>query len=454
MTSLTRTAAVVRPVASIAFIGLCLYPPPSRAQHQNAGFEQWAAANAIPLASIEPAKTTSDLRRLGSMIGSARIVTIGEPTHGAHEPLAFRNRLFRYLVEELGFTAIAIESGLPESRHVHAFVETGVGDAKKIAHEHISYEWGDWQENVELIQWMRDYNANPARRQKIRFYGFDLSLGGATGATPRPAPFEAALSLLSRADSASATRLRQALQPILRLPPGPAPSLTTAEREAGVLAVDELLSRLERNRPSLQATTSAEDYEWGSRSALVAQQVARMLRVMPSDLPSDRIPPSAWELVETRDAGMADNIRWILSREGPNGRILVFAHNGHVETVPFHGGVWNAFAKPPNSLGVHLRSFFKDSLVTIVTSSATNGAGVPSAALDSTSLDASLARVGHPRFFLDLRAARNNPMARTWLAQERPFRANFTMYLSVIPSSAFDVVVFVDTLTAAIKTSP
>jgi hypothetical protein len=45
-------------------------------------------------------------------------------------------------------------------------------------------------------------------------------------------------------------------------------------------------------------------------------------------------------------------------------------------------------------------------------------------------------------------------MARAWLAQEHPFRANFTMYLSVIPSSAFDAVVFVDTLTAAIKASP
>jgi erythromycin esterase len=357
-------------------------------------------------------------------------------------------------VEELGFTAIAIESGLPESRHVQAFVESGVGDARQIAHEHISYEFGHWKENVELIQWMRDYNANPAHRQKIRFYGFDLSLGGDAGGTPRAAPFEAALALLTRADSASAARLRQALQPILRLPPNSSPSLTAAERDAAIVAVDELLNRLERNRPSLLATTSAADHEWGYRSALVAQQVARMLRMMPLELPPDVIPPSAWELVETRDASMADNVRWILEQEGPRGRVLVFAHNGHVMNSPFRGGVWNAFAKPPNSLGVHLRSSLKNSLVTIVTSSATNGPGLPSVPLDSTSLDAALARVGPPRFVIDLRAGRNNPMARAWLAQERPLRANFTMHMSVIPSSAFDVVVFVNTLTAAIKSSP
>ena len=456
MTSRTPIASGLATIVSTASVvmGICLCPLPSHAQQEKAAFERWAAANAIPLVTLEPSRTTTDLRRVGAIIGSARIVALGEPTHGAHEPLVFRNRLFRYLVEELGFTAIAIESGLPESRHVHAFVETGVGDAKKIAHEHISYEWGDWQENVELIQWMRDYNANPVHRQKIRFYGFDLSLGGDVGATPRPAAFEAALSLLSRADSGSANRLRQALQPILRLPPKPPPSLTVGERDAAIVAVDELLSRLERNRPSLQAVTSAADYEWGHRSALVAQQVARMLRLLPPDLPPDRIPPSAWEMVDTRDASMADNVRWILSREGPRGRILVFAHNGHVKTAPFRGGVWNAFAKPPNSLGVHLRSFLKDSLVTIVTSSARNGVGVPNVPLDSTSLDASLARVGLPRFILDLRSAANDQAARAWLAQERPFRANFSMYFSVIPSSEFDAVVFVDTLTAAIKASP
>ena len=463
MTSRTPIASGLATIVSTASVvmGICLCPLPSHAQQEKAAFERWAAANAIPLASLEPSTTTTDLRRVGAIIGSARIVTYGEPAHGAHEPLAFRNRLFRYLVEQLGFTAIAVESGLPESRHVHAFVETGVGDAKKIAHEHMSYQWGDWQENVELIQWMRDYNANPAHHQKIRFYGFDLSLVGDVGSTPRPATFEDALSLLSRADSGSANRLRQALQPILRLPPNPSPSLTAAERDAAIVAVDELLSRLERNRPSLQAVTSAADYEWGFRSAVVALQVARMLRLLPSDMPPWTIPPSSWEPVETRDAGMADNVRWILSREGPRGRILVFAHNGHVKTSPFYGGVWNAFAKPPNSLGVHLRSLFKDSLVTIVTSSAVNGAGIPpappgipDAPLDSTSLDASLARVGRAAFVLDLRSARTDPMARAWLAQERPFRANFRMYLSVIPSSAFDAVVFVDALTAAIRASP
>ena len=49
----------------------------------------------------------SPLRRRG-LCDTAHVVAFGEPTHGAHEPLEARNRLFRFLVERMGFTAIAL----------------------------------------------------------------------------------------------------------------------------------------------------------------------------------------------------------------------------------------------------------------------------------------------------------------------------------------------------------
>ena len=53
--------------------------------------------------------------------------------HGAHEPLAFRNRLFRFLVERMGFTAIALESGFTESISARSFIEGGEGNAETAA---------------------------------------------------------------------------------------------------------------------------------------------------------------------------------------------------------------------------------------------------------------------------------------------------------------------------------
>src|SRR6266702_8865443 len=63
---------------------------------------------------------------------AAHVVAFGEPMHGAHEPLAFRNRLFRFLVERMGFTAIALESGFTESTSARPFIEGGEGDAGEI----------------------------------------------------------------------------------------------------------------------------------------------------------------------------------------------------------------------------------------------------------------------------------------------------------------------------------
>jgi erythromycin esterase len=151
--------------------------------------------HALPLDTVEAASGVADLRRLARIIGSARVVALGEPAHGAHEPLAFRNRLFRYLVEDLRFTAMAIESGLPESRGVDEFVAGGPGDATtRVVHDNLTWGFGALQENVELVQWMREYNADPVDRHKLRFYGIDLSLGGPGGYTATPTPFDAVLS--------------------------------------------------------------------------------------------------------------------------------------------------------------------------------------------------------------------------------------------------------------------
>src|SRR5882724_5961172 len=90
---------------------------------------------------------------------AAHVVAFGEPMHGAHEPLAFRNRLFRFLVERMGFTAIALESGFTESISARPFIEGGEGDAETAAQNGFASGLQRYLENRELIQWMRDYNA-------------------------------------------------------------------------------------------------------------------------------------------------------------------------------------------------------------------------------------------------------------------------------------------------------
>ena len=114
------------------------------------------------------------------IIGTARVVALGGLMHGAHEPVAFRpvafrNWLFRFLVERMGFTAIAFGSGFTESIGARSFIEGGEGDAETAARTGLSSRFSRYLENRELIQWMRDYNAaaSSAGRRRIRLYGID-----------------------------------------------------------------------------------------------------------------------------------------------------------------------------------------------------------------------------------------------------------------------------------------
>jgi erythromycin esterase len=417
------------------------------------GFLRWARAHAIAVPKSTSGSRRADLRALQSLIGSARVVALGEPTHGAHEPLVFRNELFRYLVEKLGFTAIALETGLPESRRIADYVRGGPGDPRQIAHENLTWGFGEFLENVELLRWMQAYNLNPAHRRKLRFYGIDLSLGGSGGSVPTLVALTHALTYLKCVDSISAKRLQKALALYVAALSGTA-TLTPVEHDQATATLDDLIAQFERERPAFIQATSASEYEWAHRNALVAQQGDRVFRVLPSAVPGGGIPPKAWNAVSARDSAMATNLEWALGQEGLFGRILVFAHNMHVKNAPTEGGVWSHFERPPTVMGQYLRSILGDKLVIIGTSSAHRGNRDAGISVDPVSLDTALAQVGASRFLLDLRAARSDPAASAWLRERHALRTNETTLVMVLPATAFDAFYFTETLTPARVTLP
>src|SRR5581483_11000145 len=129
-------------------------------------FARWATTHAVPVTTVESASNDSDLLPLESAIGTARVVELGEPMHGAHEPLAFRNRLFRFLVERMGFTAIALETVFSESISARSFIEGGKGDAETAVLDGLGPGLAEYGESLELVQWMHDYNAAAAAAKR------------------------------------------------------------------------------------------------------------------------------------------------------------------------------------------------------------------------------------------------------------------------------------------------
>jgi erythromycin esterase len=180
------------------------------AQTKDEEFVRWASERAILVSTVDAGGDFTDMLPLKAVVGSARVVALGEPTHGAHEPLAFRNRLIRFLVEQMGFTAVALESGFTESWRVQSFLAGGNGELSAVAGNGLTAPTlARFGENPELIDWMKQYNEDPAHRRKIRFYGIDL-----TGWRADKGEFSNArlsvdfvVAFLSRAEAAAADKI-------------------------------------------------------------------------------------------------------------------------------------------------------------------------------------------------------------------------------------------------------
>src|SRR5438105_3920625 len=126
-----------------------------------------------------PLRSAADLDPLLDHIGEARYVLLGEASHGTHEYYTWRDALSRRLIEEKGFSFIAVEGDWPDcyrvNRYVKAYPDSG-DSAREVLH---NFErWPTWmwanEEVVELAGWLRRHNGRRPEREKVGFYGLDV----------------------------------------------------------------------------------------------------------------------------------------------------------------------------------------------------------------------------------------------------------------------------------------
>jgi erythromycin esterase-like protein len=120
-----------------------------------------------------------DYDALIELIGDARVVLLGEATHGTREFYHERARITRRLIEDHGFTTVAVEADWPDAYRVNRFVR-GMGDDAS-ANEALGgfQRFPTWMwRNVEvltLVDWLRELNASRTEgHPPVGFYGLDL----------------------------------------------------------------------------------------------------------------------------------------------------------------------------------------------------------------------------------------------------------------------------------------
>ena len=399
--------------------------------------EAWIRDAAVPLVSVEAGHGFEDLAPLEAPLSRARVVSLGEATHGSREFFQLKHRMFEFLVTRLGFTVFAIEANFGEALVVNDYVLTGQGDPAAALAGLYFWTW-DTEEVLALIHWMRAYNADPAHPRKLKFQGVDMQVS--------PASARALLTYLAQVDPSYQQQVSPRLTPML--------DLRYAQTAKAPLAfLQGVEARLQAERAAYVRQSSEEAWALAARHARVLAQMAEKM---------------AWpERVGLRDQAMAENALWILEHEGPDAKMMLWAHNGHVTANPL---------SPLPLLGGHLREALGDAhyvfgfafhqggfrAVDFPTNPQRVSLGVIPFQVPPTpeyTVDATLARAGPPLFALDLRAAPATGPVADFLTTPRGSRWYGSIYregLSLYPLRPrldFDGLLFVETVHPSVPTA-
>ncbi len=231
-------------------------PAPGASQQtsvrEEAAVEQWIRANAIPLKTAQAGNGSADMEQLTKIVGSARIVALGEATHGTREFFQLKHRMIEFLATRMGFTIFSIEANMPEAYRLNDYVLNGKGDPVQLLQGMYFWTW-DTKEVLEMIQWMREFNQSGKGR--IAFTGFDMQ-------TPNVAA-QIVSDFASKDDPDYLPLIEQAV-----------PALDDG---AGKTQWREIFGHLKSSQPTYLARgVSSKDVDWAIQNARVVLQCLQM----------------------------------------------------------------------------------------------------------------------------------------------------------------------------------
>ena len=391
-------------------------------------------SHAVPLTTVLAEHGFTDLEPLRDIVGDARVVALGEATHGTREFFQLKHRLVEFLVEEMGFRVFAIEASWPDCQAVNDYVLHGRGTAARAVANMRFWTW-DTEEVWEMVEWMRRYNLDPSHQEEVQFLGFDMQF--------IETPVTHLMAYLPSVDEEAADRFGDLFLSYAR-----GGSALTDQPEASKDSLDALLQRIDERREMYESRSSAKEWRIARQEVVLLQQFTRMYQ----------------EGVYTpRDEAMAENVMWIMEDHPPDTRVVLWAHNGHIQRTSEPG--WT-------TMGSRLAKDLGSRYVTLGFSfdhggfQAVDHGGGPSSRrglrafsvgpAPPENVEHAFARVGESIFVLDLRSLAPDDPARRWLDVPRPLREigngffdETSMSRQYRLTERFDAIVFVAETTSA-----
>ena len=296
-------------------LAACDSPSPPEPQPQERAEVAWLRANAHPIRSLSPAdRDFSDLQPLKAAIGDARVVMLGEQSHGDGTTFLAKARLVAFLHQEMGFDVLAWESGLWDVAQVWRQVQAG--------HELLAASrrgiFTIWTRSEQVLPTL-DYVASTlGTARPLELAGFDNQFTGSVSQDSMHLATEAFARRIGSAvpDDAEWPAARETLREL-------ASNLhyTTKPAAAAQERLLRLLAAL-RTDAAARAGTDREALFW----VQVLESVDAHARATWATLPNG---PTI-EANNARDAQMGRNLVWLANVWYPGRKIIVWAASSHI----------------------------------------------------------------------------------------------------------------------------
>jgi erythromycin esterase-like protein len=282
--------------------------------------------DAVRTAALRMKGSADDYDDLLDRINGARVVLLGEASHGTHEFYRIRAELTKRLVTEKNFRIVAAEADWPDAYRVNRYVRgrSGDADAAEALADFARFPTWMWRnaDALDFIGWLREHNDRIAEDgHRAGFYGLDLySLSSS---------IEAVLRYLDAVDPAAASRARERYACFDHFGTdsqsyGLAAGLGLASScENEVIAQLADLRRQAAEHPGAAPLETDERF-FAEQNALVVKNAEEYYRTMFQG----RV--SSWNL---RDRHMMQTLRALLAHAGTErggGKAVVWAHNSHL----------------------------------------------------------------------------------------------------------------------------
>jgi erythromycin esterase len=263
-----------------------------------------------------PVNNSADLTPLLENIGDARIVLLGEASHGTHEYYTWRAAISKRLISEKGFNFVAVEGDWPDCYRVNRYVK-GFDNQDKPPEEILrsfnrwpTWMWANW-EIVSFISWLKKFNIAGSAKIKTGFYGLDVySLWES---------MEALIGYLEKNDPPTARIAEKALD-----------CLSGSGMNEQKYAIQSLSEPCRNEVVNLlkEIRLKASSFNHDPEAALNTKQNAH-IAVEAEKYYSNMVSfdDKTWNI---RDKHMMDTLNRLLDFYGPGSKGIVWEHNTHV----------------------------------------------------------------------------------------------------------------------------